>query len=413
MVPGGFSGGYTFLGNPLDDPSILPGTGSTYLWSTANATWGDFATEFGNGNTIAATQTVGVSMNPNGIYLPEETFGNLAGCPINGDWYITVRDNIGADDGYIFEWGLVFDPAINPNNETYTPQIVSSQWLTAATILPGLPTDTFIVVSSNTAGLLDYTFEVTDNFGCVYDTTVFINYVELPSVSINGSSSVCQGEYQVAGTTSFSGGIWTASGPGNTSFTPNSNNDNPLVNVDVNGTYTFIYTDNRCNKKDSIEVYFADSVFAMITGAEFCVGDEAIIDATSQVPEATYLWNTGSTSESITVTDSGSYYVEITGLCNSNSDTALVTTTICDITYPTALTPNGDGKNDVLFFRGLDHYPGSLLKVFNRWGNLLYESNDYQNNWEPTNLAKGTYFYLLNPGGVLESEIKNKTFTIF
>ncbi|MXV14247.1 gliding motility-associated C-terminal domain-containing protein [Hufsiella ginkgonis] len=73
---------------------------------------------------------------------------------------------------------------------------------------------------------------------------------------------------------------------------------------------------------------------------------------------------------------------------------------------PTIFTPNGDGKNDTFEIPGLENYPGSMLHVFNRWGNEVYRSENYLNNWDGSDLAEGTYFYVLDrkaPAGTLKS----------
>jgi len=70
-------------------------------------------------------------------------------------------------------------------------------------------------------------------------------------------------------------------------------------------------------------------------------------------------------------------------------------------------TPNNDGKNDAFTVVGIDNYPGSTIVIFNRWGNIVFESNDYQNEWDGTshaaislgdNLPEGTYYYILKLG---------------
>ncbi|MDQ3048313.1 MAG: gliding motility-associated C-terminal domain-containing protein [Bacteroidota bacterium] len=58
---------------------------------------------------------------------------------------------------------------------------------------------------------------------------------------------------------------------------------------------------------------------------------------------------------------------------------------------PNIFTPNGDNLNDTFFINDLP--PNSKLEIFNRWGNLLYESQDYKNNW--TYSTDGVYYYLL------------------
>lgn len=63
---------------------------------------------------------------------------------------------------------------------------------------------------------------------------------------------------------------------------------------------------------------------------------------------------------------------------------------------PNVFTPNGDGTNPVLVFDQLQYYPSSYLYVYNRWGNLVYEKENYQNNWDGGDLPEGVYYYVLN-----------------
>lgn len=69
---------------------------------------------------------------------------------------------------------------------------------------------------------------------------------------------------------------------------------------------------------------------------------------------------------------------------------------------PNVITPNGDGYNDFLIFEGLDAYPANTLKVFNRWGSVVYEALGYQNDWGGTYRGKllpaGVYYYVLAVG---------------
>lgn len=92
-------------------------------------------------------------------------------------------------------------------------------------------------------------------------------------------------------------------------------------------------------------------------------------------------------------------------VCNfSLCDSAQITVIInCpdSISHPEGFSPNGDGKNDLLVFTGLEYFYPSSLKVFNRYGAIVYQSSNYQNNWDGTDpdthnpLPDGTYYYIL------------------
>ncbi len=72
-------------------------------------------------------------------------------------------------------------------------------------------------------------------------------------------------------------------------------------------------------------------------------------------------------------------------------------------------SPNGDGVNDLLIFSGLEYYPNSHLTIYNRSGYIVFDNNDYQNNWDGKNsiqgsgniteVLSGTYYYILKLGG--------------
>lgn len=71
---------------------------------------------------------------------------------------------------------------------------------------------------------------------------------------------------------------------------------------------------------------------------------------------------------------------------------------------PNGITPNGDGLNEVLFIPELantpDQYPDAELIVFNRWGDMVFRSQPYLNDWDGrssdgSDLPQGTYYYIL------------------
>lgn len=89
---------------------------------------------------------------------------------------------------------------------------------------------------------------------------------------------------------------------------------------------------------------------------------------------------------------------------------ATVIIDIYDLTaIPEGFSPNGDGINDHLVFGGLENYPQSKFYIYNRTGQLVYQSLDYQNDWDGKTIEKsmtnlqtvptGVYYYVLKLGG--------------
>jgi len=79
-----------------------------------------------------------------------------------------------------------------------------------------------------------------------------------------------------------------------------------------------------------------------------------------------------------------------------------VTVDCAPIKVYNAISPNRDDINDYFKIEGLASYPENELKIFNRFGNLLYEKAGYENNWggevNGEILPNGTYFYILTDG---------------
>lgn len=70
--------------------------------------------------------------------------------------------------------------------------------------------------------------------------------------------------------------------------------------------------------------------------------------------------------------------------------------------FYSAFTPNGDGDNDVFYIGNLEKYPDNNLKIYNRYGKLIYSATNYANDWNGTYLGDqiptGTYFYIFSDG---------------
>ncbi len=92
----------------------------------------------------------------------------------------------------------------------------------------------------------------------------------------------------------------------------------------------------------------------------------------------------------------GTYTVEITdnNTCR-NTASFVVSEDPCEPIIPNIITPNGDTHNEYFEILNLETHKGNNLKIFNRWGVKVYESDNYQNNWRGEDLPDGTYYYIL------------------
>lgn len=61
-----------------------------------------------------------------------------------------------------------------------------------------------------------------------------------------------------------------------------------------------------------------------------------------------------------------------------------------------AFSPNGDGKNVFFFIDNIIFYPQNTVSVYNRWGNLVFHTSGYQNDWNGGNLPDGVYYYIVS-----------------
>ena len=62
---------------------------------------------------------------------------------------------------------------------------------------------------------------------------------------------------------------------------------------------------------------------------------------------------------------------------------------------PNIITPNGDGYNDTFIIKDLAFFAPVQLKIYNRWGRLIHETNSYENDWNGKGIPAGVYFVWL------------------
>ena len=177
------------------------------------------------------------------------------------------------------------------------------------------------------------------------------------------------------------------------------------ITINSPGIYdvTVTKTDTFCIANDRIEVdYIALPEVDLGEDQSLCNGDTAILYATFEPAE--YLWTDGSSEDSLLVTSPGNIQLEVQNNCRTVSDIVAIRFETCnDVYIPNAFSPNGDGRNDYFLIQdGGDVTQIHLLRVFDRWGALLFEATDVLPNdityaWDGTQrgqkVSQGLYTY--------------------
>jgi len=173
-----------FLGEPIDNTSGLPGIGYDYSFSpnSTGGTWMEFI-------------TTGVGTIPAGDYEPEGSFNDLIGCPMNGTWTLEICDIVGADDGYVFAFGIQFGAQYYPEALQFTPSVGedcnSSYWVNASLFSSIGENCDWAVFNPTAPGSYTLEYQVVNDFGCVFTDDITVLVTPSPQVSVNDIDAFC------------------------------------------------------------------------------------------------------------------------------------------------------------------------------------------------------------------------------
>ena len=242
------------------------GIGYTYEFTHRSPTYGTMISEANkythNYTDVLGNNYVGQDYLPAGTYTPFHNINTrLNGCPMNGNWIVTVTDNLIVDNGYIFYWGLIFDSLISPPSgaTTVQPNTDSTFWTSSPNILFVLNDST--ITSSPTSGSYPFTFNIIDDFGCSHDTTVNLFVKPKPTSDAGVDFTTCRLDYQLAGVqtpgaTSNSWSYFSNSSTGNSTIS-NSGIYNPNTTVNEFSKFNYILeevVDGCTTYPDTVEI---------------------------------------------------------------------------------------------------------------------------------------------------------------
>lgn len=193
------------------------------------------------------------------------------------------------------------------------------------------------------------------------------------------------------------------------SWTPTVGLSNPLISnpwvklLDTSVLYKRIIKDNvtGCVTTDAVKVSSNTSykIHAM-NDTSIVAGQEVTLKACCgnyTWSPSTYLNNPNVQNPITTPYASIWYYVKgVDTIGCVAKDSVLITVAVLEPFIPNLITPNDDNLNDT--FEILNLCPHSHVEIYNRWGELIFKSEDYKNEWNGKNHSDGIYYVSFKSG---------------
>lgn len=220
--------------------------------------------------------------------------------------------------------------------------------------------------------------------GCTDTSSVLVTVYPIPTVTGTAlPNPVCQGQQTTLmgyGAFSYS---WSDGAINGTSFIPSSSTVYTLTGSGIGG----------CTDTASLYIEVDPGLGSLkFNDTSIVCGELYTLDAGKGYSR--YQWQDGSISQTFTLSKAGAYYVTISDACGSVTDTSNIT--LKKAILPNVFTPNRDGKNDELYIG--NYVSGGKITLSNRWGDSVFHSGNYSNDWKAENLQDGIYFCELETG---------------
>ena len=179
----------------------------------------------------------------------------------------------------------------------------------------------------------------------------------------------------------------------------------PRRTIENAGNYSVEVTNAYCSATDSITIQLLEDVlqrapieFNISPDSVLCLGTELLLEVTLDEAITAWEWEDGSQKTQRLINNAGNYIV--TALVDDCPFEASLEIQADDcrgaIYIPNIFSPNGDNINDLFFPETVDVEVLSL-RIFNRWGNIVFESTSepWNGNWNSNLAPEGSYAYSL------------------
>jgi gliding motility-associated-like protein len=246
-----------------------------------------------------------------------------------------------------------------------------------------------------------------------HESTRSVNITARPVAGVTGTTKICDGQNATllsTGGVSGSKYQWYRDGQ------PLSNTNATKINASIPGLYT-VEISNGANCSDissphlleviSVQVYAGADKDVKVAGEVFTFPLEGISNGNS--PRWNLIEGSGTITNPQLLNSPASLGIGIHKLMLTDSVGSCIATDEVvirvrgQIWIPTAISPNGDGSNDAWFISGLESYDTYTIRVYNRYGNKVFESENSYTPWDGTRngepMPVATYYYVVEVKG--------------
>ncbi|MFH0893367.1 MAG: PKD domain-containing protein [Bacteroidota bacterium] len=310
-----------------------------------------------------------------------------------GNYTITVTDQNGCT--VIISQTINNSPAPVLNLQNMTPALCGqSDGSATITLTGGAAPLTFQWNNGQTSQNLTnvsggvYTLIVTDNNGCRDTLTVTVNTIGGPSVTVSGTSALCD-QFNGTATVNVSGGSGTY-----TYLWNNGQTTQTIQNLPA-GTYSVTVSDGNCTGSGFVSISNIPGPTASFTANPTIttLEDPEIIFFNGSTGATSYQWSFGDGSTSTlfepshAYTAAGSYTIVLTvnnnAGCADSTQGVIIIKEPFAIWVPNAFTPDGDGINDYFGPKGTNFDPDHFeMYIYNRWGEQLFSTTNVNYCWD-------------------------------
>ena len=233
-----------------------------------------------------------------------------------------------------------------------------------------------------------YVDTLVNRMGCDSIVTSYV-YTHSVSVDLGPDQSYCSKDYNPV--TLDAGVVGTDSTVVSSGYEWSNGTSDRTLTVFETGDYgVTIFEEypggHRCTASDTVNITIIPNPELYITkdAEDFCAAGHVTLTANSTVPDADFQWNTGETSQSITISTHGTYTV----IADNQGCTGTANITIpicpCEVWVPNAFSPNKDDVNDVFLPQVSNTLASYELMIFDRWGKMIFRTEDVNEPWDGT-----------------------------